>query len=101
VGALRLALEEDNLEAAPVAVEGSREVVKGTLVLLEGRRAVRRGRMRGCQRASRSALLRALGERNFAVGRLALCSGLDRCRHLTAHLEVLGSVADVAHWVGP
>lgn len=101
VEALRLVVVEGSLVAVSVAVEDSREVVKGILVLREGRRAVRRGRMRGCPRANRTVLLRAPGARSFAVGRLVLCSGLDHCRHLMVVPEVLGSVAGAAHRAGP
>jgi hypothetical protein len=100
-GALRLVIGEGSPEAVSVAVEGNREVVKGTLVLPEVRRVVRRGRMRGYRRASRSALLRALGARSFVVGRLVLYSVLDHCRHLMAVLEALGFVAGAARRVGP
>ena len=100
-GAPRLGPGEDNPEVVSVAVEGSREVVKGILVPLEGRRAVRRGRMHGCRRASRSGLLTALGVRSSVVGQQVLCSGLDHCRHLMADPEVLGFVAGAVRQVGP
>lgn len=88
---------EGSLAAASVAVVGR----MGSLVLLV-RQPVRRGRMHGCRRASRSGLLIAPGARSFGVGRRGRGLGLGRCRRLMeGRVGVLGSVAGTVRWVGP
>lgn len=92
-GGLRPGVEEGSLAAVSVVVVGSLGLV-GSPVLQEARRVVRRGRMCGCRRASHSVRLRALEARSSAVGPRGLCSGMGRCKRLTADPGVLGSVAD-------